>query len=62
MASRDSRLNEIICHYETGELYFQIRNRNLRKYSVVFLKNFPKKEVFGGPYIYYQIKRVPALV
>ena len=29
---------------------FQIKKkRNLRKYSVVFFKHFPKKKVFGGP-------------
>ena len=27
------------------------KKRNLRKYSVAFLKHFPKKKVFGGPFI-----------
>ena len=35
-------------------MYFQIKKRrNLRKYSVVFFsKHFPKKKVFGRPYMY----------
>ena len=28
------------------------KKRNLRKYSAVFLKHFPKNKLFGGPYIY----------
>ena len=50
MASRGSHLNEIIFHYYREGLYFQIKKRNLRKYSVVFfLKHFAKEKVFGGP-------------
>ena len=45
MASRNNRLNEIIFNYQPQGLYFQIKNENLRKYSVV-----PKKKLFGGPY------------
>ena len=34
-------------------LYFQIKKRNFRKYSVVFFKAFYYKiKVFGGPYIF----------
>ena len=36
MASRVCHLNEIIFHYLPEGLYFQIKNRNLRKHSVVF--------------------------
>ena len=34
MASRRSHMNEIICHYKQEVLYFQIKKRNLRKYSI----------------------------
>ena len=51
MTSRGSHLNGIIFHYSPEGLHFQIKKRNLRKYSAVFLKHFPKKKVFGGPYI-----------
>ena len=43
-------LNEIIFDY------FQIKKRNLRKYSVVFLKHFPKKRDFWRT-LYFQIKK-----
>ena len=33
------------------------KKRNLRKYSVVFLKHFPKKKVFGGPYILLETQK-----
>ena len=50
MVSRGSHLNEIIFHYQPEGLYFQIhQSRNLRKYSVVFFKYLPKKNLFGGP-------------
>ena len=42
-----SHLNEIIFHYKPEVQYFQIKKRNLRKYSVVFLKHFQKKKFFG---------------
>ena len=35
----------------TGRIVLSNEKRNLRKYSVVFLKHFQKKEVFGGPCI-----------
>ena len=50
MASRGSLVNEIIFHLLTGMIVLSNKNRNLKKYSVVFLKHFPKKKVFGGPY------------
>ena len=37
-------------------MYFQIKKRNLRKYSVVLFKTFFKKKVFGGPCIWYYIQ------
>ena len=32
----------------TGRIVLSNKKRNLRKYSVVFLKHFPKKKIFGG--------------
>ena len=43
MARWGSHLNEV------EGLNFQLKKINLRKYSVVFLKHFLKKNVFGGP-------------
>ena len=37
----------------TGRIVLSNKKRNLRRYSVVcFFKDFPKKNVFGGPCIY----------
>ena len=47
MASRGGYLNEIIFYYSPEGLYFQIKKRNLRKYSVVlFFKAFSKKKSY----------------
>ena len=43
MASRASHLNEIIFSLLTRRIVLSNKERNLRKYSLVFLKHFPKK-------------------
>ena len=56
MASRGSHLNKIIFHYYQKGLYFQIKKKFLRKYSVVFLKHFlKKKSIWRTLYMYYSV-------
>ena len=50
IASLGSHLNKIIFHYLPEGLYFQIKKRNLRKYSVVVFLGIFQKKIFGGPY------------
>ena len=52
-ASRGSYLNEIIFPLLTGRIILSNTKRNLRIYSVVFLKAFSKKKVFDGPVTRY---------
>ena len=49
MASRGSHLNEIFFPLLTGRIVLSNIKRNLRKYSVVFFKHFPKKRYLAGP-------------
>ena len=49
MANRGSQLNIIIFRDEPEGLSFQIKNRNLIKYSVFSLKHFPKKKYLADP-------------
>ena len=46
IAKRGCHLNTIIFHYYPEGLYFQIKKRNLKKYSVVFFKHFPKNVIW----------------
>ena len=51
MASRGSHLNDIIFYLLRGRIVLSNKKRNLRKYSVIFIKAFfKKKNVFGGSY------------
>ena len=57
MASGGSHFNEIVFIIINRKDYISNKKRNLRKYSVVFLKHFPKQKVFGGPCIWNKFRQ-----